>query len=106
MACPPDIDRYAIVDSRVGVDSRIVVAENDSMEIQGRVHNGVVVPDQELSLPDGTLVTVVYPVAPAAKPEDSGRRVRLPMVRSDRPGSLRLDADRVAELLDGDDVPT
>ena len=76
------------------------------MEIQGRVHNGVVVPEQELSLPEGTLATVVYPVAQATKLPDSGRRARLPMVRSDRPGSLQLDAERVAELLQDDDVPS
>ena len=74
------------------------------MEIQGRVHNGVVVPERELSLPDGTLVTVVYPVSPEAKPGGSARRVRLPMVRSDRPGSRQLDAERVADLLDAEDV--
>ena len=76
------------------------------MEIQGRVHNGVVVPERELPLPEGALVTVVYPVSPKIKPPDSGRRVRLPMVRSDNPGSLQLDAERVAELLDDDDVPS
>ena len=76
------------------------------MEIQGRVHNGVVVPAQELSLPEGTLVTVVYPDSSETKPPDSGRRVRLPLVRSDRPGSRELDADRVAKLLDDDDVPS
>jgi hypothetical protein len=76
------------------------------MEVQGRIHNGVVVPERELSLPEGTVVTVVYQVAPAPKPPDSGRRVRLPMVRSDRPGHLHLDAERVAELLNDDDVPS
>jgi hypothetical protein len=69
------------------------------MEIQGRVHNGVVIPERELSLPEGTLVTVVYPVSQEAQPRDSARRVRLPMVRSDRPGSRQLDAERVGELL-------
>jgi len=80
--------------------------ENDSVEIQGRVHNGVVVPERELSLPEGTLVTVVYPASPGIKPPDSGRRVRLPLVQSDRPGSRELDEDRVAEILDDDDVPS
>jgi hypothetical protein len=77
-----------------------------SMEIQGRVHNGVVIPERELLLPEGTLVTVVYPIALETKPPDCGRRVRLPLVRSDHPGSRELEADRVAELLDDDDVPS
>jgi hypothetical protein len=74
------------------------------MEIRGRVHNGLVVPERELPLPEGALVTVVFPVPPRTTPPDSGRRVRLPMVRSDHPGSLQLDAERVAELMDDDDV--
>ena len=79
--------------------------KNDDVEIQGRVHNGVVVPERELSLPEGALVTVVYPALPGTEPAGAGRRVRLPLVRSDRSGSCDLDAERIAELLFDDDVP-
>ena len=93
----PDIPGSAINGPSGGLDSRDVVADNRSMEIQGRVHNGVVVLDRELSLPEGTVVTVVYPASPATNAPDSGQRLRLPLVRSDRPskpsilfvGSLR-----------------
>jgi hypothetical protein len=74
------------------------------MEIQGRVHNGVVVLESELPLPEGTMVTVSYPVATPTEPPDPHRRVSLPMVRSDRPGSRRLTAERLAEILEDDAV--
>jgi hypothetical protein len=34
------------------------------MEIRGRVHNGVVVLEGELPLPEGAAVTVTYPAPP------------------------------------------
>jgi hypothetical protein len=74
------------------------------MEIRGVVHNGVVVLEGELRLPEGTLVSVSYPRSSQAVPPDSRRRVQLPLVPSDRPGSLPLTAERIAELLDDDDV--
>ena len=69
------------------------------MEIRGRIHNGVVVLQGELSLPEGTMVIVAYPGAPSAEPPENGRRVALPLVRSDRPGTRRLTAEHVAEFL-------
>jgi hypothetical protein len=74
------------------------------MEIRGRVHNGVVVLEGALSLPEGIVVTVSYPVSPPTEPPDPGRRVSLPLVRSDRPGSRRLTAERLAELLEYDEI--
>ena len=74
------------------------------MEIQGRVQNGVVVLEGEVPLPEGTVVTVSYPGAPPTQSPDPHRRVALPMVRSDRPGSRQLTAERIAELLEDDDV--
>ncbi len=80
------------------------------MEIQGRVHNGVVVLESEVPLPEGAVVTVSYPAPSRAGPPgptrsgEARRRVRLPFVPSDRPGSRPLTADRVAELLEDEDV--
>jgi hypothetical protein len=78
--------------------------ESDAMEIRGRVHNGVVVLEGEPNLPEGATVSVLYPVAPLAVPPDSGERVQFPLVRSDRPGTLHLTSDRIAELWEDDDV--
>jgi hypothetical protein len=75
------------------------------MEVQGRICHGVVVLEGGLSLPEGTLVTVSYPAAPPAEPPTMRRPVQLPLVRSDRPGSRRLTAERIAELLEDEDVP-
>ena len=75
------------------------------MEVQGRISNGVVVPEGELPWPESTTVTVSDRGAPA-KPPETGRPVRLPLVRSDRPGSRRLTAERIAELLEDEDVPS
>jgi hypothetical protein len=74
------------------------------MEIQGRVVNGVVVLDSESPLPEGAIVTVVYPIVAAAVPIKSQSRISVPLVPSDRPGSVRLTGKRVAKLLDDDDV--
>jgi hypothetical protein len=41
------------------------------MEIRGKVHNGVVVLDGDLSLPEGTIVTVLYPASPPMAPAES-----------------------------------
>jgi hypothetical protein len=75
------------------------------MEIPGRVKNGVVILEGDASLPDGTVVTVLFQPIPPTDAGDSGSRVALPLVPSHRPGSRRLTAERVAELLDDGDVP-
>jgi hypothetical protein len=79
---------------------------NGLMEVKGRVYKGVVVLDSELPVPDGTMVIVSYHAAPAEKPPQPGRRIQLPLVGSRRPGSLPLTAERVAELLEEEDVPS
>jgi hypothetical protein len=78
--------------------------ENGSMEIRGRVHNGVVVLEGGPSLPEGMMVTVLCPSSPPAGLPRLGERVSLPLVPSDHPGSRRLTAERVAELLEDGDV--
>lgn len=74
------------------------------MKILGRVHNGVVVLDGELPLPEGTVVTVSCKVAPVTRPIEK-KRIEFPLVRSKHPGSVQLTAERVAEFLEAEDVP-
>ncbi len=74
------------------------------MEIQGRVHNGVVVLDGEPDLPEGMVVTVSFPDPPPTEPPAPRRRVSFPLIRTDRPGSLGLTAERIAEILEEEDV--
>jgi hypothetical protein len=33
-----------------------------------------------------------------------GKRIQLPLVRSDRPGSIHLTGERIAEILDQEDI--
>jgi len=75
------------------------------MNIRGQIKNGVVVLEPGAVLPEGAVVTVLCEETPSA--EGYGRkrrRVALPLVPSDRPGSVSLTADRVAEQLDEADV--
>lgn len=74
------------------------------MEIPGRVRNGVVILEGGPVLPEGMTVTVYYSSAQPAAPAGQKRRVELPLVRSEHPGSLTLTAERVAELLEESDV--
>jgi hypothetical protein len=41
------------------------------MVVRGRIHNGVVVLDADVSVPEGTEVTVVVPAAPPAAGEET-----------------------------------
>lgn len=75
------------------------------MEVTGRIHNGVVVFDQEISLPEG--MPVVVSILQARKSASKeGKRVEFPLVRSRRPGTLNLTNDRIAQILENEIVPT
>ncbi len=85
-------------ETKGGLDSDDKTTENTGMEIRGRVHNGVVVLEGELPLPEGTEVIVSSGAAPETKPVGE-QRIEFPLVRSKHPGSLRLTGQRVAEFL-------
>jgi len=72
------------------------------MEIPGHVQNGVVVLRGGISLPEGAEVTVSCKIAPETPPK--GKRFRFPLVHSDHPGSLALTNERIAEILDEEDI--
>jgi hypothetical protein len=74
------------------------------MEIRGRVENGVVVLEGESTLPEGMEVSVVPRVSPVIRLAKHQRRVVLPLVPSEKPGSIDLTADRIAEILEEQDV--
>ena len=75
------------------------------MNIRGRVHNGVVVLETPSQLPEGAVVDISYPIAPTPELGSPRRKVRLPLVPSCQPGTRQLTSERIAELLDDDDVP-
>ncbi len=72
------------------------------MVIPGRVQNGVVVLEGGPVLPEGAPVTVSWDHAPRPTPQ----RVEFPLVHSEHPGTLNLTNERIAEILDEEDVST
>lgn len=78
--------------------------EDRTMNIRGRVKDGVVVFEDGPVLPEGSVVTVSCPDEVHPPSNGQTRRVQLPLVASDRPGSVSLTAERVAELLGEADV--
>ena len=74
------------------------------MVIPGRVHNGVVVLESGPALPEGAAVTVSYPARAGAEPVVDKRRIQVPLVRSERPGSVQLTGERIAAILDEEDA--
>jgi hypothetical protein len=60
-----------------------------------------VVVEGGIALQEGAIVTVVWA---EPEPHDSCGGVQFPLVPNDRPGSLPLANERIAELLEDDDV--
>ena len=75
------------------------------MELNGFVQNGVIVLTGGASLPEGTPVTVSCGVDAITPPPVAERKyVVFPLVDSDNPGSTDLTNERIAEILDEEDV--
>ena len=74
------------------------------MEIPGRVKNGVVVLEGGTTLPEGTSVTVLYPRVRIWRKPGKKKRVRFPLVRSKHPGTLDLTNQRIAEILEEEEL--
>jgi hypothetical protein len=74
------------------------------MEIPGRVSGGVVVLEGGASLPEGTAVVVSCSPAIGAGKSAEPRRIQVPLVRTNRPGTVNLTEERAAELLDEEDA--
>src|SRR5262249_52907669 len=77
---------------------------NETMVIPGRVRNGVVVLESGPTLPEGAAVTVSYPAHEEPTPTSERRRTQVPLVRSERPGSVHLTGERIAQILDEEDA--
>jgi len=86
------------------LDSMASTTNNKSMVVSGRVHNGVVVLEDASALPEGAAVSVTYPASLREKPRDHGRRIQVPLVHTDEPGSVNLTGARIAEILDEEDA--
>jgi hypothetical protein len=76
------------------------------MTIPGRVHDGVVVLEGDITLPEGTEVSIVSRATPTLHVSKHQKRIQLPLVRSSNPGSLHLTNEMIAEILNDEDMPT
>jgi hypothetical protein len=74
------------------------------MIIPGRIHNGVVVLEGGPALPEGAAVTVTFPAPIKTEPGVPKRRIQVPLVRTDKPGSVVLTGARIAAMLDEEDA--
>jgi hypothetical protein len=78
--------------------------DNTNMEFHGRVQNGVVVLEGSPALPDGTEVTVSCDKVRIRRKPGKKKRVELPLIDSKHPGTLHLTNDRIAELLEEEEI--
>ena len=74
------------------------------MVISGKVMGGVVVLEGNITLPEGAAVNVVPRAVPGMQDGKAKRRVVLPLVKSKHPGAIRLSAERIAEIMEEDDL--
>lgn len=72
------------------------------MVIQGHVRNGVVVPEEQIPLPEGTRVMISYEAG--RSPATGSRRIALPLVKSTGPENVLFAKEDIANLLDEEDV--
>lgn len=75
------------------------------MNVLGRVENGVVVLEGPAMLPEGAQVVVLYPVAgPRIHVSAVRKPAQLPLVKTGRPSSVRLTNERIAGILEAEDI--
>jgi hypothetical protein len=73
---------------------------NEHMEIRGHVQNGVVVLEGGPALPEGAAVTVRFPATVESQSPVQKKRIQVPLVRTNEPGSVHLTGKRIGEILD------
>lgn len=74
------------------------------MDVPGRVHNGVVILEGDVSLPEGAAVRVSYRKDPTVHVSPIRRPAQIPLIKTGRPGSVALTNDRIAEILEEQDA--
>jgi len=72
------------------------------MRIRGRICDGKIVLEGQQVLPDGT--DVIVEVCETSKSTPQPRPVQFPLFRSKNPGSLKLSNQRIAEILEDEEL--
>jgi len=88
----------------IAIDPSGGILENPRMEIFGKFQNGVVVFEGGCPFPEGAVVNVRLPAAPATTQVQPAQPVQLPLVPSEKPGTVDLTNDKIAERLGWDDI--
>jgi hypothetical protein len=88
----------------VVLDPDEAAADNESMNIPGRVENGVVVLEASARLPEGARVMVSYAAEARVRTAAVQRPVVLPIFSYDGPPDIELTNDRIADALDIEDA--
>jgi hypothetical protein len=89
---------------RPSLDSIAPTIQNAPMKIPGRVQDGVIVLPPGVTMPEGTPVVVSCNLPTQAKTGRKKRRVVLPLVPSSRPGTVDLTGERIAKILEEEDL--
>jgi hypothetical protein len=55
-------------------------------------------------LPEGAEVTILYPLVRIRRKPGKKKRVKFPLVQTKRPGTLNLTSERIAEVLEQEDI--
>jgi hypothetical protein len=84
------------------LDSQATPVDNQNMQTQGIVQNGAIIVEGGVSFPEGTSV-IVSAIANHPAPTEK-KRIELPLVHCDKPGSIDLTSEMVGELLYAEDV--
>ena len=101
--CGVRSDHVLFTSRRTHLDFGGTAHDNVSMKNHGTVHNGTIVIDGGVPLPEGTRVAVsIEPVS--AESETSEYRVQFPLVYSETPGILHLTNEEIAEYLDDHEI--
>ena len=79
------------------------------MELFGYIQNGVVVLDEGTRLPEGTRVSVspIPQISPVSQPTETEIVLepgKLPYVRGGIPGTCNLTNERIAQILEEEDI--
>lgn len=86
------------------LDSEAKSHYSKSMQIPGRVQNGVVVFDGTNAFPEGTRVVVSSLSLMEQELRPAKKRVELPLVSSGEPGSIPLTHERIHAIFDEEDI--
>ena len=73
------------------------------MQAEGVVHNGVIVIEGDVAIPEGTRVTISTQ-AINLRDVDPKSVVEFPLVHSATPGKLQLTNEFLSECLDADEI--